>query len=112
MKKNNSNLLKFAPFFSLYGVKQQSKAVITNKFGVNSRLPLHFIKTANSTQLSNIYSNALVGKKLQMQIKDNISFLKNLRTFKGLRHKASLPVRGQRTHTNAKTCKKKSRKKA
>lgn len=112
MKKHNSNLLKFAPFFSLYGAKQHSKAVIINKFGVNSRLPLHFIKTGNSTQLSNIYSNALVGKKLQMQIKDNISFLKNLRTFKGLRHKASLPVRGQRTHTNAKTCKKKSRKKA
>ena len=112
MKKSNSNILKFAPFFSLYGAKQQSKTVVTNKLGVNSRLPLQFIKTVNYTQLSNIYSNALVGKKLQMQIKDNISFLKNLRTFKGLRHKASLPVRGQRTHTNAKTCKKKSRKKA
>lgn len=111
MKKSNSNILKFVPLFSLYGAKQQSKAIVTNRLGVNSRLPLQFIKTANYTQLSNIYLNALVGKKLQMQIKDNISFLKNLRTFKGLRHKASLPVRGQRTHTNAKTCKKKYRKK-
>ena len=54
-------------------------------------------------------NTTLIGKKLQDSIKEKISFIKNHKTYKGLRHKSSLPVRGQRTHTNAKTCKKKFR---
>lgn len=38
--------------------------------------------------------------------KQNIRFLVELNTYKGLRHKDNLPVRGQRTRTNAKTKKK------
>jgi small subunit ribosomal protein S13 len=112
MKIQNSNLAKFNTFFSLYGVKKSSKLVLTNKLGVNSRINVTFIKQKNFNYLSNLYLDALVGNKLQASIKENISFMKNNRTYKGLRHKVSLPVRGQRTHTNAKTCKKKFRKKA
>lgn len=35
--------------------------------------------------------------------KENINFLIKINHFRGLRHKLNLPVRGQRTHTNAKT---------
>lgn len=112
MKKQNSNLTKFNTFFSLYGAKNKSKDILKNKLGLNSRLNFSFIKQKNYNILGNIYSNLLVGTKLQASIKENISFMKNNKTYKGLRHKVSLPVRGQRTHTNAKTCKKKFRKKA
>jgi ribosomal protein S13 len=37
----------------------------------------------------------------------NINFLKKIKCYKGIRHVLNLPVRGQRTHTNAKTSKKK-----
>jgi small subunit ribosomal protein S13 len=43
------------------------------------------------------------GKKYKDSIKNNIIFLSKIKTYKGVRHKLGYPVRGQRTHTNAKT---------
>lgn len=37
----------------------------------------------------------------------NIEFLKLIKSYRGIRHRKLLPVRGQRTHTNAKTNRKK-----
>lgn len=42
---------------------------------------------------------------IKNQIKNNVLFKIKSRTYSGLRHQAKLPVRGQRTKTNAKTCK-------
>ena len=40
---------------------------------------------------------------LQRLVTNNIKRLKDINSYRGLRHKAGLPVRGQRTRTNAKT---------
>lgn len=40
---------------------------------------------------------------LRKEINDNIQRLKDIRCYRGLRHIAGLPVRGQRTHSNART---------
>jgi small subunit ribosomal protein S13 len=40
---------------------------------------------------------------LRKEIAMNIKRLMDLQTYRGLRHRRSLPVRGQRTHTNART---------
>ena len=40
---------------------------------------------------------------LQRLVTNNIKRLKDVNTYRGLRHKAGLPVRGQRTRTNART---------
>jgi small subunit ribosomal protein S13 len=40
---------------------------------------------------------------LQRQVTNNIKRLKDVGTYRGLRHKAGLPVHGQRTRTNART---------
>lgn len=111
MKKLNDTLIKFNTLTSLYGARNLSKKILTTKLGINSRLNYNYIKEKKFNQLNTIINKSFVGKKLQESIRDNVSFIKNIKTYKGLRHKASLPVRGQRTHTNAKTCKKKSRKK-
>ena len=39
----------------------------------------------------------------------NIKRLMDLKSYRGLRHRAGLPVRGQRTHTNARTRKGKAK---
>ncbi len=109
MKTQNSNLLKFNNIFSLFGARHVSKKILTNKLGINSRLNITFVKQKRFNQLTTMLNTNLIGKKLQDSIKEKISFIKNHKTYKGLRHKSSLPVRGQRTHTNAKTCKKKFR---
>jgi small subunit ribosomal protein S13 len=50
-----------------------------------------------------IESNFKLDSIIKREIFLNISHLKKIRTYKGLRHYENLPVRGQRTHTNAKT---------
>ncbi|MEZ4750164.1 MAG: 30S ribosomal protein S13 [Bdellovibrionota bacterium] len=50
-----------------------------------------------------IEKKCLVEGELRRQISFNIKRLVELGTYRGLRHRKSLPVRGQRTHTNART---------
>lgn len=40
---------------------------------------------------------------LQRQVTNNIKRIKDINSYRGLRHKSGLPVRGQRTRTNART---------
>nr|YP_009330422.1 ribosomal protein S13 [Coccophora langsdorfii]ANS72194.1 ribosomal protein S13 [Coccophora langsdorfii] len=47
-------------------------------------------------------SNLLLGADLRRFQNDKIRKLYTIMTYRGLRHKKGLPVRGQRTHTNAK----------
>jgi small subunit ribosomal protein S13 len=44
-----------------------------------------------------------VGGPLDRQIKQNIARLKDINCYRGIRHRRGLPVRGQRTRTNART---------
>jgi small subunit ribosomal protein S13 len=111
MTKLNDTQIKFKTLTSLYGANNLSKKILITRLGTNSRLNYNYIKEKKFNQLNTIINKQLIGKKLQESVRENISFIKNIKTYKGLRHRASLPVRGQRTHTNAKTCKKKSRKK-
>lgn len=50
-----------------------------------------------------ISANYTVEGELQRVVATNIKRLKEINSFRGLRHKASLPARGQRTRTNART---------
>jgi small subunit ribosomal protein S13 len=53
-----------------------------------------------------IKQNFIIESKLKQQIHSNIQDLIITNSVKGFRHRNKLPVRGQRTHSNAKTCKK------
>lgn len=48
-------------------------------------------------------SNLKIEGDLRREVSMNIKRLMELGTYRGLRHRRSLPVRGQRTHTNART---------
>ncbi len=47
--------------------------------------------------------NYQVEGELRRSVQSNIARLKDIRCYRGLRHRAHLPVRGQRTRTNART---------
>ncbi|UCE58829.1 MAG: 30S ribosomal protein S13 [Phycisphaerales bacterium] len=47
--------------------------------------------------------NYIVEGTLRRSVQSNIARLKDIRCYRGLRHRAHLPVRGQRTRTNART---------
>jgi small subunit ribosomal protein S13 len=47
--------------------------------------------------------NYVVGGQLRRQVSQNIARLRDIGCYRGMRHRKSLPVRGQRTRTNART---------
>ncbi len=47
--------------------------------------------------------NYIIEGQLRRQVAQNISRLRDIRCYRGYRHRAGLPVRGQRTRTNART---------
>lgn len=65
------------------------------------------ISDLNSTELERIREiidkNHKVEGDLKMDITQNIKRLKAIATYRGIRHQKNLPVRGQRTKTNART---------
>ena len=50
-------------------------------------------------------SKLTIKSDLQRTIKERIDYLVGIKTYRGIRLRQGLPVRGQRTHTNARTCK-------
>jgi small subunit ribosomal protein S13 len=50
-----------------------------------------------------IEKNAVIEGELRQEVRRNIQRLKDLGTYRGLRHAKRLPVRGQRTKTNSRT---------
>ena len=48
-------------------------------------------------------SDFVVEGQLRRQVQQNIARLRDIRCYRGLRHRRGLPVRGQRTKTNART---------
>jgi small subunit ribosomal protein S13 len=57
-----------------------------------------------------IDANFLVEEDLRREVKANIDRIVDLGTFRGLRHKAGMPVRGQKTRRNTKTRRKQKKK--
>ena len=73
-------------------------------FGVNS-YPFIFDISIHFNNYSNqfIDKNFLVEGDLRREVSVRIKRLTDLGCYRGLRHRKKLPVRGQRTHTNART---------
>lgn len=75
--------------------------------GLNKRNIPKSLKLKQKSDLEKKLKSFKHGKKLKDNVKETIGFLSKIKTYKGVRHKLGYPVRGQRTHTNAKTKKSK-----
>lgn len=84
------------------GLHTSQKILAATKINPNTR-----VKDLADTEISALYEfidkNILVEGNLRQKIFMNIKRLKDIRSFRGLRHKVSLPVRGQNTRKNART---------
>jgi ribosomal protein S13 len=77
---------------------------MTGKLGFGYPFFTYRLNPYYFTILNYILNNQLISKvKAQRSITMNIKMLINLNSYKGKRHKLNLPVRGQRTRTNART---------
>lgn len=87
----------------IYGVGQSNVlAILTKaKIGVNKRAGQ--LSDNEITTLNKIIREIKVEGNLREELNKNIERLKRIGSYRGKRHLANLPVRGQRTRTNART---------
>ncbi len=94
----------------VYGIGEVSAKEICEKAGIDRDI---FVKDLTEAELDKIRKcieeGYVVEGELRQGIFRNIKRLKDIRTYRGIRHKLGLPVRGQRTRHNARTRKGKSR---
>lgn len=90
-----------------YGVGKKTKMDLLEYSGLNKRNPSKRLMLKQQSDVERKLQSVKHGKKLKDAVKDIVSFLSKIKTYKGVRHKLGYPVRGQRTHTNAKTKKSK-----
>jgi small subunit ribosomal protein S13 len=88
----------------IYGIGNSTARAILDKAGVGQSIRTDDL---NDEQLSAIRrvieSDYKVEGDLRREVQTKIKRLMDLGCYRGLRHRRSLPVRGQRTHTNART---------
>jgi len=89
---------------SIYGIGPKRALEITDNLCINPNLRFYKLKLTQISRICKlITSSYTVGSFLQKEIRENIKRSIRIRSYKGIRHKNCLPVRGQRTHTNAQT---------
>ena len=81
-----------------------------SRFGFSQRQTLGEVDETTIRQISQFISdNYIFESGLRKERRSHIEKLIKARTYRGTRHTSGLPVRGQRTHCNAKTARKKTR---
>jgi len=88
---------------SIYGIGRPRALKICGELGINPETKIKDLSEAQIEQLRSQISGYTVEGDLRREISLSIKMLIDLGTYRGRRHRRNLPVRGQRTKTNART---------
>ena len=90
----------------IYGIGRASSNRILAEAGVNPDTRVKDLTDDEVKKLASIIADTqTVEGDLRREIAMNIKRLQEIGCYRGIRHRRSLPVRGQKTKTNARTCK-------
>lgn len=88
----------------IYGIGRTTALSIIEKTGVNPATRVKDLSEADANKLRDVVEKQhKVEGELRREVLSNIKRLKEIGSYRGLRHIKSLPVRGQRTKTNSRT---------
>ena len=88
----------------LYGIGLTTSKKILAETGVDPDVRIKDLTEDDLTKLRDcIQENIKVEGDLHREVSQNVKRLMEIGCYRGLRHRRGLPVRGQRTHTNART---------
>jgi small subunit ribosomal protein S13 len=88
----------------IYGIGLHTAQQVLEAAGVDPTTRVKDLTEAELTKIRDeISAHYTVEGELQRVVTTNIKRLKDINAYRGLRHKANLPARGQRTRTNART---------
>lgn len=88
----------------IYGIGRPSANKILEKANVNRNTKVNQLTESEVVRIRDIIDQEhRVEGDLRREVATNIKRLMDIGSYRGLRHRRSLPVHGQRTHTNART---------
>ena len=88
----------------IHGIGKETSKNICEASGVNGSVRVNELSEQDVASIRQyIDGNVMVEGDLRRERTINIKRLMDLGCYRGLRHRRGLPVRGQRTHTNART---------
>ncbi len=91
----------------VYGIGQTTADKILAATGINPDIRVKDLSAADEAKIRDYIDQAgiLVEGDLRRDVALNIKRLVEIQSYRGIRHRKNLPCRGQRTKTNARTCK-------
>jgi small subunit ribosomal protein S13 len=88
----------------VHGIGQTTSYKILNRANVEPTTRVKDLTDAEISRVQDVINaDYVVEGELQRVVSGNIKRLKDIRAYRGIRHSANLPSRGQRTKTNART---------
>jgi small subunit ribosomal protein S13 len=88
---------------AIYGIGKPTSLEICQATGIDPASKVSSLSEAELDNIRNEIAKITVEGDLRRQISMNIKRLMDLGCYRGLRHRRGLPLRGQRTKTNART---------
>jgi small subunit ribosomal protein S13 len=96
----------YKKLLKIYGLGPQRAKTIINCLGITQSCELLYLSLEGRTKLLEfvkVYYSETLDIRLRENIYNSIELQKTLRTYRGIRHKYGLPVRGQNTRRNSRT---------
>ena len=88
----------------LYGVGQKVALRLCHQLGIDPRIKASQLTDDNIAKINGFLDKeVMVEGQLRRAIQQDVGRLKDIKCYRGTRHRRNLPVRGQRTRTNART---------
>lgn len=88
----------------IYGIGKSKAAEILSTVGIDENAKVNDWNDDNVREITKLIQNEYtVEGELRSEVQMNIKRLMDIASYRGLRHRKGLPVRGQRTQTNART---------
>ena len=88
----------------IFGIGARSAAIILEKSGIDPATKTRDVTDAELTRIREVLDRDFVVEgDLRREVRQNIQRLIEINCYRGIRHRRGLPVRGQRTKTNART---------
>jgi small subunit ribosomal protein S13 len=88
---------------AIYGVGSHRALEILDEADVDSDKRVKNLTSEEVVRLQKVVEKYPVGGSLKKKVAQDIQRLKDIGSYRGIRHKKGLPVRGQRTRSNART---------
>jgi small subunit ribosomal protein S13 len=88
----------------IFGIGPKSASVICDKTGITPATKTRDLTDVELTRIRDILDKEFVVEgDLRREVRQNVQRLIEINCYRGIRHRRGLPVRGQRTKTNART---------